>query len=157
MGFEVDPDGENYPGKYAPRYAFGVNPGIGFAMSKGHPFLKEMMDLYSRLDFGGAVMTPWLKTVVAYTTEALMAKGLKGIKDVQIVNDITIYPQEFFAPINVISGRLHITSKTRSIHRYMGSWDVRRNGSLKERMKKMLPEWVFLLLNRIKRQKYKVR
>ena len=29
MGFEVDPDGKNTPGMYAPRYTFAVNPGLG--------------------------------------------------------------------------------------------------------------------------------
>lgn len=157
LGFELNPDGENTPGKYAPRYAFGVNPGVGFSMSAGHPFLKEMMDVYDGLHFDGSAMSPWLKTVVAYTTEVLMGRGLQNTPGIQRLGDITVYPQEYFAPVNLISGRLHVTPQTCSIHWYMGSWGDKKDKSLTEKLKDLLPEWVFFLVNRIKRQKYKVR
>ena len=120
------------------------------------------------------LMDPWFKTIVAYTTEALMEEGLENKKGIQKVGNITIYPHEYFAPINVITGRLHITPHTRSIHRYMGSWDdengnVNGNGNenknenikislgyLKKRLRNALPEWVFYLNNKIKRRKYRI-
>ena len=157
MGFEVDPDGENTPGKYAPRYAFGVNPGLGTGFSKACPFLKKMILLYGQLTFQNTGMNPWLKTVVAHTTEALMEEGLKNQKGIQQVGYITIYPHEYFAPIDVITGRLHVMPNTRSIHRYMGSWDEGKRKSLKEKMRNALPEWVFYLNNRIKRRRYRMK
>ena len=33
MGFEQDPDGENTPGRYAPRFCFDVALGLGFGMT----------------------------------------------------------------------------------------------------------------------------
>ena len=174
MGFEVDPDGENTPGRYAPRYCFDVALGLGFGIEKDHPFMQKMMDYYTEMEFKGAVMDPWFKTIVAYTTEALMEEGLENKKGIQKVGNITIYPHEYFAPINVITGRLHITPHTRSIHRYMGSWDdengnVNGNGNenknenikislgyLKKRLRNALPEWVFYLNNKIKRRKYRI-
>lgn len=173
MGFEVDPDGENTPGRYAPRYCFDVAPGLGFGISKEHPFMQKMMDYYSNLEFEGAVMDPWFKTIVAYTTEALMEVGLQNVKGIQQVGDIIVYPHEYFAPIDVITGRLHITPNTYTIHRYMGSWDkVNDNDNanqndnrnlifsfkkLKNRLRSVLPEWVFYMNNRIKRRKYRIK
>ena len=173
MGFEVDPDGKNTPGRYAPRYCFDVAPGLGFGISKEHPFMQKMMDYYSNLEFKGAVMDPWFKTIVAYTTEALMEEGLQNKKGIQQVGDITVYPHEYFAPIDVITGRLHTTPNTYTIHRYMGSWDkvndndnVNQNDNgnlsfsfkkLKKRLRSVLPEWVFYMNNRIKRRKYRIK
>ena len=169
MGFEVDPDGENTPGKYAPRYCFDVALGLGFGITKEHPFMRKMMDYYNGMEFKGAEMNPWLKTIVAYTTEALMEDGLRNVKGIQQIGDITVYPHEYFAPIDVITGRLHITPNTYTIHRYMGSWDKsptpilpRREGGnavdyLKKRLRNALPEWVFYMNNRIKRRKYRIK
>jgi mannosyltransferase OCH1-like enzyme len=156
MGFEVDPDGENSPAMYAPRYAFAVNPGLGTGFPKDHHFLQRMMHLYATLTFHHAEMNPWLKTIVAYTTEILMEEGLQSAKGIQQVGDITVYPHEYFAPINVISGKLHITPNTYTIHHYMGSWD-NKSHSAKDFVRNMLPEWVFVLNNRIKRRKFRIK
>ena len=177
MGFEQDPDGENTPGKYAPRYAFAVNPGIGFGMEKEDAFMKKMMEHYHGLTFQPIPTgdIAWYKTIVAYTTELLMEEEPplnppKGenfrmfgwfkqppYKEIQVVGDgIYVYPSEYFAPINAISRRLHVTENTRTIHRYMASWDEQKGKTWKDYVKHYIPEWVYFLNNRIKRRKYKV-
>ena len=156
MGFEVDPDGENTPGKYAPRYCFAVNPGVGFGLVPKHPFSEKMLKIYHNLEFKGAIMNPWFKTIVAYTTEALVEEGLQNVGGKQHVGDITIYPHEYFAPIDVISGRLHVTGNTYTIHRYMGSWDAMKGTDITKKIKRFIPEWIFYLNNRIQRRKYKI-
>lgn len=165
MGFEVDPDGENTPGRYAPRYCFDVALGLGFGMEKNHQFMKRMVDYYQTLKFElpPADIT-WYKTIVAYTTEVLCSMGLKNIRGIQMVEDITIYPREYFAPINVITGRLCITNNTHTIHRYMGSWNTDKRltvkrltvKDVKKLIRDLLPEWVFYGVNRIKRRRYKI-
>lgn len=169
MGFEIDPDGKNTPGKYAPRFCFDVALGLGFGISKEHPFMKKMMDIYSKMEFKGRGKVGWFKTIVAYTTETLMEDGLQNKKGIQQVGDITVYPHEYFAPIDVITGRLHITQNTYTIHRYMGSWDnenvnENKNGNLifsfkrlKKRLRSVLPEWVLYMNNKIKRRKYQIK
>ena len=175
MGFEQDPDGVNTPGKYAPRYCFAVALGLGLGISQGHPFIKKMLEKYDLMEFEMPTL-PWGKTIVAYTTEVLVEDGLRNIKGIQNVDDITIYPHEYFAPIDVITGRLHITPNTYTIHWYMGSWG--ENGTscendrstlvaslaknlnlkyLKNKLKRALPEWVFYLNNRIKRRRYRIK
>lgn len=156
MGFEMDPDGENTPGRYAPRYCFDVALGLGFGITKEHPFMQKMLSIYENMKFEGASLNPWMKTIVAYTTEALMEEGLKNVRGIQTVGDIIIYPHEYFAPINIISGRLHITQNTYTIHWYMGSWDEKRK-SFKDVIRNLLPEWLYFLNNKIKRRRYRIK
>ena len=156
MGFEVDPDRENTPGRYAPRYAFAVNPGLGFGMEARHQFIKVMLDEYKDKTFEMYKDFAWYKTIVAYTTEKLCEEGLRNVDGIQEVQGITIYPHEYFAPINVMTGRLKVTSNTRTIHRYMGSWGTGDNKSWKQRIRRFMPDWVFVLNNKIKRRKYKI-
>lgn len=161
MGFETDPDGENSPSKYAPRYSYGVALGLGFGINKEHVFMKDMMEHYKTLKFTEANMNPWLMTIVAITTQRLDKYGLKnkkGIQEISFSNNtpIYIYPREYFAPINVISGRLHITDNTVTIHRYMGSWDSNKGMSTKDKIKFIIPEWLYFLNNKIKRRRYKI-
>ena len=156
MGFETDPDGENDPQKYAPRYAFAVNPGVGLGMEMKHPFLKRMLDKYAQLEYETPVF-PWGKTIVAYTTEELCKLGLKNVQGIQEVQGIKVYPSEYFSPIDVISGKLHITKNTYTIHRYMGSWGDKRHRSWKDLIRSYIPEWVFYMNNKIKRRRYKIK
>lgn len=170
MGFEQDPDGDNTPGKYAPRYCFDVALGLGFGMTPNHPFMAEMIEHYRQLKFEPvpAVDIAWYKTIVAHTTEKLCAKGLKNVPGIQIVKfddnenplnsfSITIYPSEYFAPINAISGRLHITDNTRTIHRYAGSWINRGKKSWKDYVRECVPEFLFFWNNKRKRKYFKIK
>ena len=156
MGFELNPDGENDPQKYAPRYAFAVNPGVGLGMEKEHPFIKTMLEKYAQLEYETPVF-PWGKTIVAYTTEELCRLGLKNVQGIQDVQGIKVYPSEYFSPIDVISGKLHITKNTYTIHRYMGSWGDKRHRSWKDLIRSYIPEWVFYMNNKIKRRRYKIK
>lgn len=170
FGFEVDPDGKNTPGIYAPKYCFAVNPGLGFGFEKNHPFLNDIIKKYSTLSFDGGEMNPWLKTIVAYTTELLCKYGLENRKGIQTISFkkeeslfysyITIYPSDYFAPTNVITGKTHITKNTRSIHRYMGSWNTSENKNvytkIKCLLKNLIPEYLIIIYNKIQRRKYKI-
>ena len=51
MGFEYDPDGENSPSRYAPRYCFSVSLGLGFGVEAGHPFMRKMLTKYENMEF----------------------------------------------------------------------------------------------------------
>lgn len=157
MGFEIDPDGKNTPGRYAPRFCFDVALGLGFGMTKAHPFMKRMMDYYQYLSFElPPTDITWYKTIVTYTTEQLCEMGLKNQKGIQKIEDITIYPHEYFAPIDVITGRLQLTKNTYTIHRYMGSWNAEQK-TIKNIVRNIMPKWMFYFNNRIKRNKYKIK
>ena len=38
------------------------------------------------------------------------------------LENINIYPQDYFCPVNYISGEMSITQNTRSIHHYAATW-----------------------------------
>ena len=98
----------------------------------------------------------------------LCEQGLKNVNGIQQCfcggNDsITVYPCCFFAPINVITGRLHVTENTRTIHRYMGSWSTSKVSAKRCGMRELLlairanlPESVLILMNKIKRRNYRI-
>lgn len=158
MGFEIDPDGENSPGRYAPRYCFAVNPGLGFGTEKENSFIKRMLYVYADLEFVPVpVDIAWYKTIVAYTTEELYALGLKNEKGVQTAAGFTIYPHEYFSPINVITNRLKITDKTYTIHRFTSTWAESKDKSIKEYIKHVLPDCIFIMSNKIKRRYYRIK
>ena len=158
MGFEMDPDGENTPGKYAPRYCFGVNPGVGFGIEKNHPFLKRMLDFYETLKFQPVpVDIAWYKTIVSYTTEELCRCGLKNMEGIQNVQGINIYPRVFFSPINVVSGKCQITEQTYSIHRFTSTWSESNSKTIKDYIRYYLPEWMFFVINRMKSRRYRIK
>ena len=87
-------------------------------------------------------------TVVHICTKVLMENGLQIVEGIQKVEDeCYIYPSEYFCPINVTTGRIHVEKNTRTIHHYAGTW-VDKKFSLKELVKRILPEaWVQSLIN----------
>ena len=77
------------------------------------------------------------KTIVGYTTEVLIAKGLENKKGIQFIEGVYIYPSEYFCPIDIVTNRLHITKNTRTIHHYAASW---KDISKMDKIKSILPE-----------------
>ena len=99
-----------------------VAPGLGMASSPGMNIYKEILDFYDMQHFlktDGAFNT---ETVVKKTTRVLIEHGLKNVKGIQKVADITIYPKEFFNPLQDSTGILTITDNTHSIHWYAKTW-----------------------------------
>lgn len=99
-----------------------VNPGLGFASEPGNEFLKKMIDLYKTFHFLNSDGSQCLKNIVQITTEELLANGLLNIDGIQECCGFTIYPQDYFCPIDYETRELKITSNTRTIHHYAESW-----------------------------------
>ncbi len=104
-----------------------VNPGLGIGATAGHPFYKEMLDRYSNLHFIDSEGKLNLQTVVYYTTESLKEFGLRNIDAMQNVQDLWIYPKEYFCPKNYDTGVVNLTANTRTIHHYSASWYGRKD------------------------------
>lgn len=131
-----------------------VNPGLGCAFEKNSPLLLDLLNLYKVITFDKDNSKMGYKTIVDYTTEYILNNGLVVVPGIQKFRDIYIYPSDFFAPINVITTRLHLTSNTRSIHRYSGSW-VDRNHLIdyKRIFRSLLPEFLLIWINQLKHSK----
>ena len=101
--------------------SLGVAPGLGLGVNPGLGLYKEILDIYSLLNFKNDDGSLNLKTVVEYTTELLCEKGLQNTPDIQTVANIIIYPKEYFCPIDYNTTKKEITVNTRSIHHYAAS------------------------------------
>ena len=113
---------ENEAGQGAGATAPAVAPGLGLGCNPGQGLYAEILELYSGLQFKRADGGLNQKTVVEYTTELLVSKGLKNVNEVQRVADVLIYPKEYFCPMDYQTNEMNVTSKTRTIHHYAASW-----------------------------------
>lgn len=116
MGCEKDGDGANTYPEVAPGLIVGCEP--------YHPIIKELFSIYEGFSFtqeNPDANTGLYKTVVAYTTETLVKHGLTTAKGIQKVDGITIYPKDYFNPLEHIN-QLKLTDNTRTIHHYAGTW-----------------------------------
>lgn len=115
--FGCETDGNNKTGA-----KIKVAPGLGCAVTAGNRFYEEMLNLYSELSFYNPDSTLNTTTIVEYTTDLLLKHGLVNSPKIQCVDDIYIYPKEYFNPRNNNTGKLTKTGKTHSIHWYDMSW-----------------------------------
>lgn len=147
MGFETDPTPSC---RKADASEASVNPGLGLGVAPGLGLIKKMLDFYEGRHFVFETNMRNQITVVHIATEVLLKCGLKMVQGIQKVeDDCYIYPAEYFCPINVTTGRLHVTPNTRTIHHYAGTW-TNRKFFLSELLKRILPEPLVLALMKIK-------
>ena len=138
MGCETDASGSD-AASVAPGLGLGVNPGLGLGVNPGLGLVKKMLDYYEGKHFVHEAVMRNQITVVHIATKVLLDNGMKNVPGIQLVDDVWIYPSEYFCPINVKTGRIHVEKNTRTIHHYAGTW-VDKKFSLKELVKKILPE-----------------
>ncbi len=96
-----------------------VATGLGFGAIKKHPSISAMIQQYEQVINGkfNTVKCPKLNT------DALIPFGLKCDGSFQVLpNNITIYPVDYFNPLDDATGRLDITDNTYSINHYGKSW-----------------------------------
>ena len=118
----------------------GVAPGLGLGVNPGLGLMKKMLDYYDGKHFVCEVNVRNQITVVHICTKVLMESGLQNVDGIQKVEDeCYIYPSEYFCPINVTTGRIHVEKNTRTIHHYAGTW-VDKKFSVKDLIKRLLPE-----------------
>lgn len=99
-----------------------VNPGLGIAAASGLGLYREILDFYAAQRFLNEDGSINQETVVTKTTKVLMEHGMQNIKGIQKVGEVTIYPKEYFNPMNSNTGKMDITENTHSIHWYSMSW-----------------------------------
>ena len=110
-----------------------VAPGLGLGASPGLDLYKEIIKDYEQSSFYNKDGSINLYTVVKRATDILNKHGLKNTNSIQKVACITIYPKEYFCPINIDTGKLEMTENTYSIHHYAGSW-VDKKSRLRNRI-----------------------
>lgn len=104
-----------------------INGGIGFGAVAGNTLIKGLRDMYDDFTFikdNGEINTtpsPY------YITEYLVKHGLVCNNTMQLLDDsMRIYPTEYFAAKDYVSGNVNMTENTISIHQYSATWLPRR-------------------------------
>ncbi len=112
FGFETDVPSVSKSKKH------DLNSGLAFGSVASGLALQKMIEEYAPLLDGrhGVIGCPKLNT------EALVKLGLKRNGKLQRFDWGTVYPKEFFNPLNNNTGRMNITENTYSIHWYSMSW-----------------------------------
>ncbi|WP_377519779.1 glycosyltransferase family 32 protein [Priestia megaterium] len=98
-----------------------VNPGLIMGCEPQNRFVGDMINLYKGVQFLNED-TKSLKTIVDYTTEMLVSRGWTPTSEIQKVEEIAIYPVEFFCPKSYKTGVMTIMENTYTIHHFDSSW-----------------------------------
>ena len=109
---------EEVEGKYY------VNTGLGFGAEKKLSLLKKIISFYEGSSFISENGTINAKPCPIVTNEVLLAENNLVLEKNQFYNidDVVIYPTEYFDPKNYDTGKINITENTLTIHHYDGSW-----------------------------------
>ena len=111
-----------------------INPGLGIGAAPGSKFAAQMLNFYSHKHFI-SLFGAETGTVVHFTTNLLYKIGLKKHDDGTCsCEDITIYPDEYFDPMNYYTGEVVITPQTRSFHHYTATWVTKKTAPIQKRI-----------------------
>ncbi len=113
-----------------------VNSGQGFASQAGVHFFKEHIDEYIYDVFIKEDGSFNILGCARVATRLVEKKGIELNGKEQIIDDVHIYPAEYFNPYDSITGRLKKTSNTYSIHWYDQSWG--NDSRLKKRITQLI-------------------
>ena len=120
MGFELDnvKDKDRKP---------VIAPGLGIAVEKGNLIYAEIIRGFEQLNFYLPDGTRNNFTMIPMVTQIMQNRGLELKDEMQTIDGITIYPNDYFNPFDDITGVLRKTANTRSIHWYAKTWiDIKR-------------------------------
>ncbi|MDY3103508.1 glycosyltransferase family 32 protein [Prevotella sp. SGI.027] len=101
-----------------------VNPGVGLCCYPHDLFIGDLLMIYHKMSFESENKSRnkgIYKTIVSYTTDLLVTKGLQNVDGIQQIAGYTIYPKDYFNPLEHVN-QLKITENTRTIHHYAATW-----------------------------------
>ena len=96
-----------------------VAPGLILGSHQENKCVKQLMEQYEKLP----AFPKKKHNICDMTTHFLKEKmGLKPIDEIQYLEDVTVYPQEYFCASDWITRKSNITENTYCFHHYAGSW-----------------------------------
>lgn len=99
-----------------------VNTGLGMGCKPKLSIIHQILEFYMTLHFVNPDGSYNTRTVVKHVTEILKKNGLKTENNIQTLDELFIYPVDYFNPKSFHTGILNITKNTHSIHHYASSW-----------------------------------
>lgn len=104
--------------------AGALNAGLGLASPATSPIYKEILDSYKNSSFIKDDGSMDLTTVVTRVSDIFKKHEFTDKNEIQKVEEITVYPSDYFCPINPSTGELKITENTCTIHHYAATWTI---------------------------------
>ena len=92
------------------------------ASEKNNSLFREMLEKYNNLKFYNDDGSIDFVTNVQRLTELCVQYGLKLDGSFQRLENITIFPSDYFSPKNYKTGELNLSERTVCIHHFDGSW-----------------------------------
>ena len=101
-----------------------INTGLGFGAEKNNPIIGKLLREYSNTHFFNVENGTYdVIPCPSKNTKPLLELGYKFSQTcVWSTKEVTVYPPEYFCPLDYETGILKKTSKTISIHLYNASW-----------------------------------
>ena len=99
-----------------------IATGLGFGSVPKNQTIKELLELYNHISFYNSDGTIKLITCPIITTDHFIKKGFLKEDKKQVIENVVIYPSEFFCPLSPGEDKCVITDNTISIHHYSASW-----------------------------------
>lgn len=99
-----------------------VNSRQGFGAIKNHWLVKRLQDVYTDTPFiynDGALN---IVASPAYTSKVMLDAGFVLDNTRQTIEDVELYPSDYFSPKDWCTTEMVITPNTYSIHHYAASW-----------------------------------
>lgn len=132
------------------KLGLGVAPGLGLGVAPGLELYKEILEFYNTIKFVNSDGSYNLRTVVQYVTDILKKHGFIEEDKKQVVAGVTIYPSDYFDPMNCETGEMNRTANTVSIHHYACSWADKQTRR-KKKLQRILGSKITFTIIKIKR------
>lgn len=122
MGFEAQHNNLLGSSRATPPQRQLINPGLGLGIEPHSKLIKKILKWYQTHHFvtwKGGIGTTVVYVVSSILNKMPMTELGQGICK---IDDVYVYPADFFCPKNYASGKIIITENTRSIHHYSSTW-----------------------------------
>lgn len=96
--------------------------GLGFGAEPGNELLYELMNVYKKASIYDKDGSLNLIPAPQIDTSVFINNGFIENNRKQIVKELTVFPTDYFCPVNTNTGDIVLTDNTFSIHHYAASW-----------------------------------
>lgn len=116
-----------------------INFGLGFGAAKDNKIIRELMQVYSNMNFDkdNMIASPTLER------QFFQQKGYINNGDYQIIEGMSIYPEKVLSGKCIFCGEVITTDKTFSIHHYDASWVDKQTQLRREKSKEAIRNILF--------------
>ena len=99
-----------------------VAPGLGLAAPMGLPLYQEILVGYAKLNYYSENGQRNNYSMIPMVTDILKKKGLRIEDNLQTIENLTIYPADYFCPMDSLTGKITLTDNSYTIHHYTMTW-----------------------------------